>query len=87
MEPHGNGVTMPANVLSIRTITDRLTSKEYDDFWGYLGDEVTSKEAATGIVGPRTVKFVLEQIGLGHIIDREAKGIELPKGAKFQLER
>ena len=78
---------MPTNILSIRTITNKLTTKECKDFWGYFDDVATPKEATTGIIGPRTIKFILDQIGLGHIFDREARDITFPKGAKYYLER
>jgi hypothetical protein len=77
---------MSTNVLSIRTITDLLTPAERNEFWHYLGGEVTSREAETGIVGPSKVKEIL-----GFYMDLTAKdsrdrGIVFPKGAKFQLE-
>jgi len=90
MEPRPNGANMPTNatnVLSIRTITDRLSAGERNEFWHYLGDAVTSREAATGIVGPSKVKEILGFYMELTANDFRARGIVFPRGAKFQLER
>ncbi len=79
--------TNATNVLSIRTITDRLDEAERNMFWHYLGDAVTSREAATEIVGPSKVKEILEfYMDLTDEAIRD-RGIVFPRGAKFQLER
>jgi len=78
---------VPANILPILPIADKLTAGERNEFWHYLGDSVNSREAATGIVGPSKVKEILRFYMELPADDIRARGITFVAGTKFQLER